>query len=78
MKWWLKYYINFYILRKFTLLLQMGTGRSLWETYYLDESMKNEANEDFVEMENTENPGANEKVVISKEDFYRLLHSICQ
>ena len=74
----LKYYIDSYILRKFTFLLQMGTGRSLWATYIPDESMKNEVNEDFVEMENTEIPGANEKVVISKEDFFRLLHSLCQ
>ena len=56
----------------------MGTERSLWATYIPDESMKNEVNEDFVEMENTEIPGANEKVVISKEDFFRLLHSLCQ
>ena len=67
----------FIFITEFILLSQMGTRRSLWATY-LEESLKNEANEDFVETENTENPGANEKVLISKEDFFQLLHSLCQ
>ena len=57
--------------------MQIGAGRSLWATHP-DASLKNEANEEFMEMEKTENPGANEKVVFSREDFFRLLHSLCQ
>ena len=53
----------------------MGAERSLWATYR-DESLKNEANE--VEMEKTENPGSNTKFPFSQEEFYQLLHSLCQ
>ena len=55
--------------------MQMGPERSLWATYP-DESLKNEANE--VEMEKRTNAGANKKIIISQEDFFRLLHSLCQ